>query len=98
MSTKSTHLLLNPLAQQAHFLKRLPRRYIGALIIIALLAASGQLLIQTLLSQQSNSGHVISLAANQETLSQRVSRKTLWRLPYSPTPKTRLLLSVNLRQ
>lgn len=77
MSTKSTHLLLNPLAQQARFLKRLPRRYIGALIIIALLAASGQLLIQTLLSQQSNSGHVISLAANQETLSQRVSKDAL---------------------
>jgi hypothetical protein len=77
MSTKSVHLLLNPLVQQARFVKRLPRRYIGALAIIALLAAFGQLLIQTLLSQQADSGHVISLAANQETLSQRVSKDAL---------------------
>jgi|SRR5579859_550484 len=77
MSTKSTHLLLNPLLRQAGFVKRLPRRYISALVIIALLAAAGQMLIQTLLAQQVDSGHVISLAANQETLSQRVSKDAL---------------------
>ena len=77
MSTKSAHLLLNPLLRQARLVKRLPRRYIGALLIVALLASLGQILIQTLLSQQADSGHVISLAANQETLSQRVSKDAL---------------------
>ncbi|HEU5199193.1 MAG TPA: hypothetical protein VFU32_06130 [Ktedonobacterales bacterium] len=77
MSTKSAHLLLNPLLRQARFVKRLPRRYIGALLIVALLASLGQILIQTLLSQQADSGHVISLAANQEILSQRVSKDAL---------------------
>ncbi len=77
MSTKPAHLLLNPLVQQARIVKRLPRRYIGALVLLALLAAGGQLLIQTLLSQQADSGHVISLAANQETLSQRVSKDAM---------------------
>ena len=77
MSTKPAHLLLNPLLRQARLVKRLPRRYIGALLIVALLASVGQILIQTLLSQQADSGHVISLAANQETLSQRVSKDAL---------------------
>lgn len=77
MSTKSAHLLLNPLLRQARLVKRLPRRYIGALLIVALLAGLGQILIQTLLAQQADSGHVISLAANQETLSQRVSKDAL---------------------
>ncbi len=77
MSTKTAQLLLNPLLRQARLVKRLPRRYIGALLIVALLASLGQILIQTLLSQQAGSGHVISLAANQETLSQRVSKDAL---------------------
>jgi hypothetical protein len=76
-SSKTAHLLLNPLLQQARFVKRLPFRYISALVLIALLATAGQILIQTLLSQQADSGHVISLAANQETLSQRVSKDAL---------------------
>src|SRR5579883_2725832 len=76
-SSKTAHLLLNPLLQQARFVKRLPFRYISALVLIAMLATDGQILIQTLLSQQADSGHVISLAANQETLSQRVSKDAL---------------------
>lgn len=65
MSTKTAPLLLHPLLRQARFVKRLPRRYIGALLIVALLASVGQILIQSLLSQQADSEHVISLAANQ---------------------------------
>ena len=77
MSIKTAQLLLNPVLRQARLVKQLPRRYIGALLIVAVLASVGQILIQTLLSQQADSGHVISLAASQETLSQRVSKDAL---------------------
>jgi hypothetical protein len=77
MAAKADSPQPSALSRHARFVKSLPRRYIGALVVIALLAGMRQILIQTLLAQQSDSGHVISLAANQETLSQRVSKDAL---------------------
>lgn len=69
--------MLGPLVRQALFVKRLPRLYIGALLLLAACAIIGQILIQSILLQQAYDAHVISLAANQETLSQRVSKDAL---------------------
>jgi len=70
-------MMLGPLIRQTLFVKRLPRRYISALLLLAACAICGQILIQSILSQQAYDAHVISLAANQETLSQRVSKDAL---------------------
>jgi hypothetical protein len=75
--SSSSSAMLGPLVRQTLFVKRLPRRYIGALVLLAACAIIGQLLIQSILSQQAYDAHIISLAANQETLSQRVSKDAL---------------------
>jgi len=77
VSTTTSHLLLHPLIQQTRFVRRLPRRYLGALVLVVLLALVAQAVIQIFPSQLAASDHVISLAANQETLSQRVSKDAL---------------------
>lgn len=69
--------MLGLLIRQTLFVKRLPRRYISALLLLAACAICGQILIQSILSQQAYDAQVISLAANQETLSQRVSKDAL---------------------
>lgn len=57
--------------------RRLTILYICALSIIALLAISGQVLIQTSLSQQVNDAHIINIAARQRMLSQKLSKAAL---------------------
>ncbi len=56
---------------------RLTALYIGALSVIALLAVSGQILIQTSLQRQSDDANVINIAGRQRMLSQRLSKAAL---------------------
>ena len=56
---------------------RLTALYISALSVIALLAVSGQILIQTSLQRQSSDANVINIAGRQRMLSQRLSKAAL---------------------
>ena len=56
---------------------RLTALYISALSIIALLAVSGQILIQTSLQRQSSDANVINIAGRQRMLSQKLSKAAL---------------------
>ncbi len=57
--------------------RRLTIMYICALCAIALLAISGQILIQTALFQQANDAHIVNIAARQRMLSQKLSKASL---------------------
>lgn len=56
---------------------RLTALYISALSVIALLAVSGQILIQTSLQRQSEDANVINIAGRQRLLSQKLSKASL---------------------
>ncbi len=56
---------------------RLTALYISALSVIALLAVSGQILIQTSLQRQSSDANVINIAGRQRMLSQKLSKAAL---------------------
>jgi signal transduction histidine kinase len=71
MSTSS-----NPALQQS-VTRRLTRRYIVALSTVALLSIVGQAVVQVMLSQSSRDASVISIAALQRTLSERLSKDAL---------------------
>ncbi len=59
--------------------KKLTRQYIIALLLVAILTLVGHLLIQTSLSESSDSSHVINLAGRQRMLSQRLTKLTFIR-------------------
>src|SRR5262245_14117390 len=71
MSTRS-----NPALHQS-VTRRLTRRYIVALSTVALLSIVGQAVVQIMLSQSSRDASVISVAALQRTLSERLSKDAL---------------------
>jgi hypothetical protein len=57
--------------------RRLTTLYIVALCAIALLAISGQTLVQLSLKQQVNDAHIVNIAARQRMLSQKLSKAAL---------------------
>jgi nitrate/nitrite-specific signal transduction histidine kinase len=59
--------------------KKLTRQYIIALLLVAILTLVGHLLIQTSLSESSDSSHIINLAGRQRMLSQRLTKLTFIR-------------------
>lgn len=65
--------------------RRLTTLYTVALCAIALLAISGQTLIQTSLEQQVNDAHIVNVAARQRMLSQKLSKAAL-ALYFASTP------------
>ncbi len=76
------------LSIQRSSILRLTVLYISALSIIALLAVSGQILIQMSLQRQSEDAGVINIAGRQRMLSQKLSKAAL-ALSIAPTEAQR---------